>query len=147
MDQSNHLIKSVLICSIILIGCSRSKFCEISIEKSDIRIYQELTQILYNDTSLVNTEALMSTLTNEYKSKTDRLAIKPMEASKHSNLIIYNLKENKTWYMEEDKLLLMVSIDTSNRYFIWDDSDKEFGLNCQKLIDVNMMLRSTTYYN
>lgn len=147
MGLSNHILSSMLFCSVLLIGCSRSKFCETSIEESDIRIYQELTKILYNDSSLVSPEAMMSTIINDHKSRTDKLAIKPTSASKHSNLIIYNLKETKTWYMEEDKLLLMVSIDSSNRNFIWDDSDKEFGLNCQKLIDVNMMLRSITYYN
>jgi len=147
MGLGKPIIKSMFFYSIIVFGCSRSEFCETSIEKSDIRSYQKLTKLIYNDTSLVNTEALMSTLNKKYKSKTDKLAIKPIEASKHSNLIIYNLKENKTWYMEEDKLLLMVSIDTSNRNFVWNNSDKEFGLNCQKLIDVNMLLRSITYYN
>lgn len=85
----------------------------------------------------------------EYKVLFDRLNLQPLAISKYEDVksVIYDLKEQHVWYMEIDIFSLIVSVDISNILFTWDDSDKQFRLNCEKQVDDNMLLRSITVEN
>jgi len=133
---------------LILTSCGRDKYCDISLSKEDEILYSELSDLILNDISIVDSYKYF-----DYESNSQililiqKLSRKPIALRKNKGVVTATLVKENTYYMETDFLSLTISNDTTQTSLKFNSEDGAYQLNCQHKVNSNMRIRSVTVIN
>lgn len=131
-------------------GCQKERLCNVAFSDYDLLLYKKIAKQFFQELKNPDMENNIDITKEErYSVLLDNVSLKPYQARRqiNTNNIILSLKKEKKWYMEIDYLYLVVSVDSINHNSKFDSEDLQYRLNCEKILDENILIRSVTVQN